>query len=156
MTSETGNLLGKSIPPVNDIMIHPSFPRRFLLTTLSETSEFRAPTQIESSKLRELVSFWNLIIGIEKKFFLKKNFRVFFYPPPFPSLPSVPSSECRRRFGRGGGKKNPEKNIGCALFSIWYSGQVYVVENALIRDFWTQSWKSPKPSDIICNLLWWV
>ena len=69
----------------------PSFPRRFLFTTLSETSEFRAPTQIESSKLRELVSFWILIIGIEEKKFLKKTFSSF--PPPFPICVGARNSE---------------------------------------------------------------
>ena len=41
-----------------------------------------------------------------------------------------------------------------SIFGIFNTtAQVYVVENALIRDFWTQSWKPPKPSDIIYNLL---
>ena len=66
----------------------PSFPRRFLFTTLSETSEFRMPTQIESSKLRELVSFWILIIGIGKKI-SEKKFPSFFYPPPLSRFASA-------------------------------------------------------------------
>ena len=52
MTPETGNLLGKNIPPVNDIMIHPLLSekvfvyhpfRDFRVPSADANREFQAP-----------------------------------------------------------------------------------------------------------------
>ena len=73
MTPETGNLLGKNIPPVNDIMIRPLLSEKVFV--YHPFREFRVPSadanrEFQAPRIGFVLKFdyWNRKKNSEKKF----------------------------------------------------------------------------------------
>ena len=100
MTPETGNLLGKNIPPVNDIMIHPLLSEKVFV--YHPFRDFRVPSadanrEFQAPRIGFVLNFdyWNRKKNSEKKI------PSFFLPPPFPICVGARNSERSEDSERG-------------------------------------------------------
>ena len=104
MTPETGNLLGKNIPPVNYIMIHPLLSEKVFV--YHPFRDFRVPSadanrEFQAPRIGFVLNFdyWN-----RKKISEQKNSE-FFLPPHFPDLRRRSELGTLGRLGKGEVKK---------------------------------------------------